>query len=212
MSIEDLRREYARHELNEGAADPDPLELFARWFREALASEVSEPNAMTLATVDADGAPRARIVLLKGAEADGFRFFTNYESAKGRELAADDRACLVFLWHELERQVRVEGRAERLPAEESDRYFAARPRDSQLGAWASPQSTELVGRAALEAHLAATMDRFGLEGPVPRPPHWGGYLLRPTAIEFWQGRPARLHDRLRYRRSAGGWERQRLAP
>ena len=212
MSIEDLRREYARHELAEHAASPDPLVQFGHWFQEALEAEVAEPNAMTLATVAPDGSPRARIVLLKGAEGDGFRFFTNYESAKGRELAADGRAALAFLWPELERQVRVEGVVELLPAQESDRYFSARPRDSQLGAWASPQSSVIADRAALEARLAEAVERFGSTDPVPRPPHWGGFLLRPSAVEFWQGRPARLHDRLRYDLIDGTWSRSRLAP
>jgi pyridoxamine 5'-phosphate oxidase len=212
MSIEDLRTEYTLHGLLEHEVDPDPLVQFGRWFNAAVDAGLRDPNAMTLATVDGQGRPNARIVLLKGADPDGFRFFTNYHSAKGRELDSRPEAALVFFWSELERQVRVEGSIERLPADESDRYFASRPRASRIGAWASEQSEPLASREALESRAAEASARFGQDGEVPRPPHWGGYLLRPRRIEFWQGRPARLHDRLLYEREGGGWTLARLAP
>lgn len=190
----------------------DPAEQFGRWYREAeLAVPLAE--AMTLATVDADGAPDARMVLLKGHGSDGFRFFTNYESAKGKQIAADPRAALVVYWREQDRQVRVRGRLERLPAPESDAYFATRLRESRLGAWASPQSQPLPGREALEERLAEVEARWEGEGEIPRPDHWGGFLLRPATVEFWQGQRARLHDRFLYSRErGGGWRVERLAP
>lgn len=209
--VASLRRNYTRDGLTETDADADPLRFFQRWFDEALAAGVTEPNAMTLATVDADGQPAARIVLLKGLDERGFVFFTNYESRKGRELDAQPRAALVFWWQELERQVRIEGTVEQVTAEESDAYFASRPRGSRLGAWASDQSRPLAGRAALEAKLDAVAQRYA-DGAVPRPPHWGGYRVVPTLVEFWQGRPSRLHDRLEYTRTDEGWTRRRLAP
>jgi pyridoxamine 5'-phosphate oxidase len=213
MSLPDLRRNYARHELREEAAEADPFAQFRRWFAEALAeSAVAEPNAMTLATVDGEGHPAARIVLLKGFDERGFVFYTNYDSAKGRQLEAHPHAALVFFWAALERQVRATGPISFTSDEESDRYFASRPRGSQLGAWASQQSARVGGRSALEADLSATTARFG-DGPVPRPAHWGGYRLAPERVEFWQGRPDRLHDRLRYVRGEGeGWAIERLAP
>ena len=188
----------------------DPIEQFAQWFERA-ADEVPLADAMTLATVDAGGAPDARMVLLKGHGPDGFRFFTNGESDKGKQLGANPRAALVIYWRELDRQVRVRGAVEPLPAADSDAYFASRPRDSQLGAWASPQSRPLESRRELDDRLAEVEQRFA-GADVPRPPHWGGYLLRPRTIEFWQGQVGRLHDRFRYARAGDGWEIERLAP
>ncbi len=205
-----LRVDYKRAALDEQAADPDPFRQFARWFDEAVAAAVPEPNAMTLASVDGAGRPAARIVLLKGVDERGFVFYTNYESRKGRELAAGRHAGLLFFWVELERQVRIEGVVERVSGAESDAYFATRPRASQLGAWASPQSAAIAGRAWLEAQFAACEARY--PGEVPRPPHWGGVRVIPDRFEFWQGRPSRLHDRLEWRRAHEGWTLVRLAP
>ncbi|MHC4260938.1 MAG: pyridoxamine 5'-phosphate oxidase [Planctomycetota bacterium] len=213
MEISDLRTEYTRHGLSEGELSADPMEQFRRWFESAIEAGVREPNAMTLATVDGEGRPAARIVLLKGAESDGFRFFTNYESAKGRELGRRPEAALVFFWSELERQVRVEGPVERLAAQDSDAYFDSRPMESRVGAWASDQSQPIGSRAELEAKAVEVRERIDGAERVARPPHWGGYVLRPRRVEFWQGRPARLHDRLVYRReSQGGWSIVRLQP
>lgn len=196
--------------LRRSDLDADPFTQFARW-REAAEREVPLPEAMTLATVDADGAPDARMVLLKGAGPGGFRFFTNYDSAKASQLDHAGEAALVIYWRELDRQVRVRGAIQRLGADDSDAYFASRPRASQLGAWASPQSRPLESRAELERRAAATRARF--EGAdVPRPEHWGGYLLEPTTIEFWQGQVGRLHDRFIYSRDGEGWRIQRLGP
>lgn len=206
-----LRQNYTRAGLTERDADPDPFRFFHRWFDEALAASVREPNAMTLATVGADGQPAARIVLLKGVDERGFVFYTNYESRKGRELAAHPRAALAFWWQELERQVRVEGTVEKVTPEESDAYFAGRPRGSRLGAWASDQSRPIPDRATLEGRLSKVAAAYP-EGAVPRPPHWGGFRVVPTLVEFWQGRPSRLHDRLQYTPSGEGWTIQRLAP
>ena len=210
MSIADLRREYILDGLSEADAQRDPLAQFDRWFRDAIDAQLPLPNAMTLATATADGAPDARVVLLKGVEGGGFVFYTNYLSRKGKELEANPVACLVFLWTELERQVRIEGRVEKVAAEESDAYFATRPLGSRLSAWASAQSEPVTGRETLEHALDAVESRYG-ENP-PRPPHWGGYRVIPAAIEFWQGRENRLHDRLLYRRAHGGWKIERLAP
>ncbi|MGE0873419.1 MAG: pyridoxamine 5'-phosphate oxidase [Burkholderiales bacterium] len=210
MNIADIRKEYMRAGLAESDADADPLSQFDRWFRDALAADVPLPNAMTLATVREDGRPNARIVLLKGVEAGGFVFFTNYESRKGRELAARPAACLVFLWSELERQVRIEGSVAALAEAESDAYFETRPLGARLSALASAQSEPVADRHALEAALAAVKLRYG--HTPPRPPHWGGYSVRPETMEFWQGRADRLHDRLRYTRGGSGWTRERLAP
>jgi pyridoxamine 5'-phosphate oxidase len=190
--------------------DPDPIRQFAAWFAVAE-REAPLPEAMTLATVDAEGEPDARMVLLKGVGADGFRFFTNHESAKGAQLATGAGAALVVYWRELDRQVRVRGAVERLGAAESDAYFASRSRDSQLGAWASPQSRALPSREQLDEWVREAEARYA-EREVPRPVHWGGYLVRPRTIEFWQGQVGRLHDRFRYTRSGDGWTVERLAP
>lgn len=210
--IEPLRIEYRRGRLLEEQADSDPLTTFAAWFAEAKAAGVYEPNAMTLATADANGRPSARVVLLKGLDARGFCFYTNYASRKGRELAENPWAALVFWWGPLERQVRVEGQVEKLSAAESDAYFRSRPRGAQLGAWASPQSQVIAGRRVLEEQLQALEAQYAGQEPS-RPSHWGGYRLVPTAIEFWQGGPNRLHDRLHYSRQEDGtWRLVRLAP
>lgn len=210
MDIADLRQEYMRDGLAEADADPDPFAQFRRWMQDALAAGVPLPNAMTLATTTPAGAPDARVVLLKGIEHDAFVFFTNYDSRKGRELTARPEACLVFLWAELERQVRVEGRVAILPPVDSDTYFASRPLGARLSAWASHQSEPVADRKALEDALGEIERRYG-DHP-PRPPHWGGYRVVPQAIEFWQGRANRLHDRLRYRPQGGRWTIERLAP
>jgi pyridoxamine 5'-phosphate oxidase len=210
MNIADLRTDYARAALDEDHSDADAVRQFRRWWDEAMASEVREANAMTLATADADGRPGARTVLLKGFDEQGFVFFTNYESRKGRELGANARACLLFFWAELERQVRIDGTVERVSAQESDEYFRTRPLASRIGAWASPQSEVISSKAWLLARAAEMGLRHGVA--PSRPPHWGGYRVTPSAVEFWQGRPSRLHDRLLYTRTTGGWDRARLAP
>lgn len=196
--------------LDRSALADDPIEQFAAWWERAE-REVPLPDAMTLATVDAAGAPDARMVLLKGFGSDGFRFFTNYESAKAEQLEASGSAALVIYWRELDRQVRVRGPVERVSASDSDAYFATRPRDSQLGAWASPQSRPIRDRAELDAMLDAVVERFG-EGEIPRPPHWGGYIVRHERVEFWQGQVGRLHDRFIYSRGGDGWRIERLGP
>ena len=206
-----LRVDYKRAALSERDAASDPIELFTRWFDEAVAAAIPEPNAMTLATVDAAGRPTARIVLMKGVDARGVVFHTNYDSRKGRDLAANPRAALLFFWVGLERQVRIDGTAERVSAEDSDAYFAARPRGSQISAWASPQSARVADRAWLEARVAEFEARFA-SGAVPRPPNWGGMRVVPDRFEFWQGRTSRLHDRLVWSRQGDRWTIERLAP
>jgi pyridoxamine 5'-phosphate oxidase len=211
-SIADLRREYARARLDEADESDDPLVEFARWLAEAQEAKVIEPTAMTLATAGADGAPAGRIVLLKGFDDRGFVFFTDYRSGQAADLDANPRAALVFYWGELERQVRITGTVTRTTAEESAEYFARRPVGSRLGAWASHQSHVIPERATLEAALREVEARFE-NGDVPLPPYWGGFRVRPEAIEFWQGRPSRLHDRLLYTRNEqGAWTIQRLSP
>ena len=210
-SLADLRKTYSRETLNESAVDPDPIVQFKSWMEEAFSAELPEPNAMTVATADANGKPSARVLLIKGVDERGFVFFTNYESHKGNDLEANPHAALAFFWIELERQVRVEGRVEKLPPEESDAYFASRPLDSRIGAWASDQSRELSGRMALVGRAAKFGAKFGLN--PPRPPHWGGYVVIPDTVEFWQGRPSRLHDRIVYtRQEDGSWRISRLYP
>ena len=206
-----LRRDYVSQPLTEAAVNGDPLAQFQAWFEEALTAQQPDPEAMTLSTVAADGRVSARIVLLKGCDTRGFVFFTNYESRKGRELETHAQAALTFYWHALNRQVRVEGRVEKVQPEESERYFQTRPLGSRIGAWASPQSQTIASRDLLEARVAAMTARFAQQ-PLPCPPFWGGFLLRPDAIEFWQGRESRLHDRLVYTLIAGIWRTSRLAP
>lgn len=211
MSIADLRRDFRARALSESDVHADPIVQFRQWLDEAIRVELLDATAMTLATASPDGAPAARIVLLKEVDATGFVFFTNYDSAKGAELEANPRACLVFFWAALERQVRVTGTVARIDGTRSDAYFASRPLDSQVGAWASPQSRVISGRALLERAMAQATVRFA-GSAVPRPAHWGGYAVRPDTIEFWQGRANRLHDRLRYHRSGAAWTVDRLAP
>lgn len=210
MSIASLRREYMGESLDEADVAADPCIQFQRWFDEALRAELPMPNAMTLATATAEGQPSARIVLLKGIDHDGFVFYTNYRSRKGRELGGNPRAALLFHWTELEREVRVEGRVEPVSAAESDEYFASRPLGSRHAAIASPQSEPVANRAVLERKFAEAAAAHG-DDPS-RPAHWGGYRLQPVAVEFWQGRPNRLHDRLLYTLDAGRWTLSRLAP
>ncbi|AVO48001.1 pyridoxamine 5'-phosphate oxidase [Melaminivora suipulveris] len=209
-SIADLRKSYERAELGEDASHADPLAQFDQWLREAIAAQVPEPNAMTLATVGADQRPSTRVVLIKGYDERGIAWYTNYDSRKGRELAANPFAALQFHWIELERVVRIEGQVEKVDASESDAYFHSRPLDSRIGAWASPQSQVISGRGVLVANAAKYGAQFLLQ--PPRPPHWGGFRLKPDRWEFWQGRKSRLHDRLRYRLGGGLWVRERLAP
>jgi pyridoxamine 5'-phosphate oxidase len=210
-SIADLRKSYERAELDESASQPDPLQQFDQWLNEAIQAEVPEPNAMTLATVGSNLRPSTRVVLIKGYDARGIVWYTNYDSRKGLELAGNPFAALQFHWVELERVVRMEGVVERVSPEESDAYFHSRPLDSRIGAWASPQSQVIPGRGVLVANAARYAAQFMLQ--PPRPPHWGGYRLKPDNWQFWQGRKSRLHDRLRYSLQADGrWLRERLAP
>jgi pyridoxamine 5'-phosphate oxidase len=211
MSIANLRIEYTTGGIQERDVVADPLQQFALWFDQALGAGVPEPNAMTLATVGADGRPAARVVLLKGVD-HGFVFFTNYTSRKGQDLAAHPTAALVFYWHAQHRQVRVEGRVERVSADESDAYYTSRPAGSRLGAWASAQSQVIAGREPLERRMAELEQEYAGRDDIPRPAHWGGYRLIPDLVEFWQGQPSRLHDRLRYRMEDGRWLIERLSP
>jgi pyridoxamine 5'-phosphate oxidase len=210
ISLADLRKSYEREELDENSCADDPLQQFAAWLDEAIKAELPEPNAMTLATVGTDGRPSTRVVLIKGCDARGIVWYSNYESRKGRELAHQPYAALQFHWVELERVVRIEGLVSKVEAQLSDSYFASRPLDSRIGAWASPQSQPIASRAVLVAAAAKVAAKYMLH--PPRPPHWGGYRLAPDRFEFWQGRPSRLHDRIRYRLEGGRWQRDRLAP
>lgn len=211
MNIADLRKSYEKAELSESASHPDPLKQFERWLNEAISGEVPEPNAMTLATVGSNLRPSTRIVLVKGYDERGIVWYTNYQSHKGRELAGNPFAALQFHWVEMERVVRIEGTVEKVSDAESDAYFHSRPLDSRIGAWASPQSEVIENRTVLVANAAKYGAQFLLQ--PPRPPHWGGYRLKPDHWQFWQGRKSRLHDRLRYTlQDDGGWLRERLAP
>ncbi len=210
-SIADLRKSYERAELSESDSHPNPLQQFDRWLNEAITGQVPEPNAMTLATVASDLRPSTRVVLIKGYDAQGIVWYTNYDSRKGQELAGNPYAALQFHWVELERVVRIEGQVSKVSSEQSDAYFAGRPLDSRIGAWASPQSQVIPGRTVLVTNAAKYAAQFMLQ--PPRPPHWGGYRLQPDSWQFWQGRKSRLHDRLRYTLQPGGdWLRERLAP
>jgi pyridoxamine 5'-phosphate oxidase len=211
QSIADIRKDYKLRSLSEEDVLNNPIDQFTNWWSDAVNSEIDEVNAMSLATATAQGAPSARIVLLKGITTEGFMFFTNYESQKGKELAENPKAALVFFWRELERQVRIEGTVEKVSQEESEKYFASRPVASQIGAWASAQSTTITGRNILEENVLAYQKQFAEEN-IPKPPYWGGYLVKPLRVEFWQGRRSRLHDRIVYSRQNESWKKERLAP
>lgn len=211
MNIADIRKEYKQRSLDESDVVKDPVQQFSKWWEEAINSGIDEVNAMTLATADATGKPSARIVLLKGVDENGFVFFTNYNSHKGENIAANPFASLVFFWKELERQVRIEGTISKVSAEESDAYFNSRPAGSRIGAWASPQSKVIASRQVIEKKVQELEKDF--DGKIiERPQHWGGYVVTPQVIEFWQGRPSRLHDRIRYTKVENGWKIERLAP
>ena len=211
-SLKNVRRDFTKGALLENELPEDPLDLLLNWYQAAVDSKEQDANAMSLSTLDLDGYPVSRVVLLRYATKDGLSFFTNYKSAKGLEIEKNPKGAVQFFWKSLERQVRVRGRIERLPAAESDAYFASRPRESQIGAWASPQSEVIVSRETIESSVAAYTAKFASEATVPRPPHWGGYRILPVTFEFWQGRPSRLHDRMRASRVSDGWKWERLAP
>lgn len=210
-SISDIRKDYRMKSFLESDAASDPFAQFGHWWLEAVESKIDEVNAMTLATSSADGFPSARIVLLKGYDRNGFVFFTNYNSQKGQDIAANPKACLLFFWKELERQVRIDGSIEKISAKDSEEYFQSRPVGSRIGAWCSPQSSVIPDRSLLDKNVEFYSNKFNAQ-IVPRPDHWGGYIVKPTAIEFWQGRSSRLHDRLRYSKIADSWKIERLAP
>ncbi len=212
VNISDLRMEYQLRTLNESDVNSDPIVQFSRWFDEACAAHVHEPNAMCLATASADAFPSARMVLLKGVDSRGFVFFTDYRSRKGNELAENPHAALCFHWAELERQVRITGAVQRVSRDESIAYFSSRPLPSRIGAWASVQSSVLPSRDTLDNELLSATARFANEETIPLPDHWGGFRIVPQEIEFWQGRPSRLHDRIRFRWTAGSWVTERLSP
>lgn len=209
--VADLRKDYRLASLDEGDVAKDPIQQFDRWWHEATSGQVEEPNAMTLATCTPDGYPSARIVLLKSFDAEGFVFFTNYESRKGQEMAANPNVSLLFFWQELERQVRIDGTVGKVPASMSDEYYNSRPAGSRIGAIASPQSRVIPGRSFLEESVRIVAEKYVLQDPV-RPSYWGGYIVKPVRMEFWQGRSSRLHDRILYTVQEGGWKIERLAP
>lgn len=209
--IAQLRKEYQQQSLTEKEVNNNPVQQFAEWWAAALQSNIEEPNAMTLATCDSAGQPSARIVLLKTFTEKGFVFFTNYESRKAVELKGNPKAALIFFWKELERQVRIEGLVSKIADEDSDNYFDSRPRNSKIGAWSSPQSQVIHGRETLDENLRLFEEKFA-DGDITRPPHWGGYIVEPKMMEFWQGRPSRLHDRIRYSSENNKWKIERLAP
>ena len=212
-NIEDLRKSYHLGSLDTKDLTKDPLDMFRRWWHEAIEAEIDEANAMTLATVNLHGQPSARIVLLKGLHQDGFEFFTNYESQKAKDMGVNNHVALLFFWKELERQVRIEGLVEKVTKERSEQYFQSRPRGSQIGAWSSPQTQVIPDRSVIENNLKVTEEKYAEVDPLPLPEHWGGYLVRPQQYEFWQGRPDRLHDRFRYVHKPDGlWIVERLAP
>lgn len=211
QAIADIRKDYKLKSLIEEDVKSDPIDQFSEWWNEAVNSQIEEVNAMTLATATSAGVPSARIVLLKGFTHKGFKFYTNYQSHKGTELAGNPFAALVFFWKELERQVRIEGTVEKSGEEDSEAYFKTRPAASRIGAWASPQSRPIAGRNILEENVVKFKEQFG-EDNIPKPPDWGGYILAPSKIEFWQGRRSRLHDRIQYTRQSPGWKIERIAP
>jgi pyridoxamine 5'-phosphate oxidase len=211
-TVRDLRKDYTQESLDEAAVSKNPFEQFEVWMQDAVTAKVLEPNAMHLATVDTNGKPSGRVVLLRGLDSRGFVFFTNYESKKGRQMAANPFAALTFFWPELERQLRIEGKIEKISSAESDDYFFSRPRGSRLGAWASPQSEVIPAREEIDRLTAILEAKYPGDTPIPRPAHWGGYRVVPELIEFWQGRASRLHDRIQYKQLPQGWVIERLAP
>lgn len=210
-TLQNLRQDYRAAELSESDVNKNPIQQFEHWFADAMKAQLYEPNVMTLATADKSGKPNARIVLLKGFDENGFSFYTNYLSQKGKEMKKNPQACLVFFWAELERQVRIEGKVEKLSKEASEKYFHSRPKGSQIGAIVSPQSQIITNRAQLETKVEE-LNEFYQDKTIPKPAHWGGYIVKPTSIEFWQGRTSRLHDRIKYDLVNGKWQTARLAP